>query len=89
MAAKKSGGIDWEEVVRKAKWRPIPGRARNPCVCSQCGFEGAGKLATAMLKIHVRQGCDSIELHNVVQGLAYLLFGQLCYLMQLALISLI
>ena len=69
MAPKKSGGIDWEEVVRKARWRPIPGRARNPCVCSQCGFEGAGKLATAMLKIHVRQGWDSIEVHNVVQGL--------------------
>ena len=74
MAAKKSGGIDWEEVVRKARWRPIPGRARNPCVCSQCGFEGAGKLATAMLKIHVRQGWDSIEVHNVVKGLGLFLF---------------
>ena len=35
VAAKNDDGgdIDWDSIVGKAKWRPIPGRIRNPCVC--------------------------------------------------------
>ena len=49
LASKSKVGIDWDSIVGKARWRPSPGRIRNPCVCSECGFEGTGKLANAML----------------------------------------
>ena len=52
----KRSGINWQAFVLRGKWRPVAGRVRNPAVCSVCGFEGTGgKIANAMLKLHVRQ----------------------------------
>jgi hypothetical protein len=67
----KSVGCEWEGIIEWKKtvgqWTPVPGKIKNVNVCSECNFEGVGKMGNIMLRLHVRQNHKMFHYEDMIE----------------------